>query len=130
MVDYLNEKTKLNESVFNKEDLFNCIVDVLYDNKIPADDIKGNINYRENEGFSDIPGDFYITCEFEWIFYNEDIPAKQFKRKALEIEKLLEESFKNCESVECTKYHGESEYTSDGYDVTLNLTLSYPLKTN
>lgn len=127
MIDFFNEKTELNEKTFDKEELFECVLELLLRHHISVDDFKGNISYCENEGFSDIPGDFYISCNFEWIMYDDDVNRANFRFKAAEIEKLLEESFKACEEVSCVRYRGDSLYSGGGYDVCLTLRLSYPL---
>lgn len=130
-IDFNDKNLELNENLFDKEELFDYVEELLGSNHIPIDDFKGNISYRENESFSDIPGDFEINCHFAWIFYYDDITEKQFKKKSLEIESLLQDHFKELISeVDCYKYVGNSEYTEDGYDVELRFRLNYKLKEN
>lgn len=128
MLDFYDNKLELNEQIFDKQELFDTIEEFLYKNKYPIDDLKANISYSENEGFSDIPGDFSIHCKFSWIVYNNDIPPKQFKELALKIEQDFESAFSAATEVECYRYRGNSEYANNGYDVELKLYLSYPLK--
>jgi len=126
---YLDVNTKFNETTFDKQELFYTVEEILRSNKFPIDDFKANIYYNEYEAMADWDEDeFQVNCTFSWIFYPEDVPKKEFKKIALQIEDLIRDQFKVKYEydVNCSRYD-DSEYTEHGYDVELKLKISYKL---
>lgn len=123
-VDYSDRNTKLNSQIFDKQDLFDSVFELLTSKGIEVDDFKGNISYDEDEGFGDVPGEFYVTCDFEWIMYDD---PKNFISTSEKVEDIVRDTFESCDEVSCVRYRGGSSYSDDGYDVSLNIRLSYPL---
>ena len=129
---YLDINTKFNETNFDRQELFDTIAEILLSNKFPIDDLKANISYSEYEAMADWDEDeFQVNCLFSWIFYPEDIPKKEFKKVALQIEDIFKEQFniQHDYDVNCSRYD-DSEYTNNGYDVELNLRINYKLDKN
>ena len=129
MNKYLNLNSKFNKQTFNKDELFDLVYDILCSNKIHIDDFKGNISCNEYYSLSNNDRDsFDVDCTFSWIFYPEDIPKSKFKNVAMNIEEIIKNQFKLKKStVKCIRYD-DSEYTYNGYDVELELNMSYQLE--
>lgn len=124
---YLDTNSKFNESTFDKYELFNAVEEILYKNKIPCDDLKGNISVTNDYKMADWDEDrCNVKCTFNWIIYNNDIPKDTFKSLAKKIEKIFMKQFNITDEndIDCYRYR-DSDYTSDGFDVELKLYISY-----
>lgn len=120
---YLDPKSKFNEDTFDEIDLFDAINEFLGEElNIPCDDFKGDIYCEEDEYESTLD----VSCNFEWIFYPDDISIKEFKQISDKIETALKQNF-NTNKCECVRYNGPSQYSESGYDVSLKLEFSYDL---
>ena len=126
--NYLDTKHKFNELNFDKNEFFNLISNILSKNKVPFNDLKANIYPQKlKKSVSWDKNLLKIKCVFNWFIYPEDVPQKEARTLANNIEKYITEEFhidKNDDVCECIPYE-YSERSGNGYDMDLKLYITY-----
>ena len=114
-------------TVSYKYELFYIVEEILHRNKIPYDELKGNIGVDNNYKVADWDEDTCeVYCTFNFIVYDCELSKKDFRKTAEKVEKIFREQFNlnRADDVVCNRYD-ESEYASYGYDVELKLRICY-----